>query len=86
MEQEDNKEFKESTDISGYGAFGKTGDEEPAKISFLSAAGKPHFQEKLTNLIIKYSGGLIKNEKDAAYVLLVLTGITFITSLFFWFS
>ncbi len=79
---EENKEFKESTDISGYGSFGETGGgaNKPAKISFLSAAGKPHFQEKLTNLIIKFSGGLIKNEKQAIYVILALVAVTFIVS------
>ena len=88
MDQEENKEFKESTDISGYSSFGKmeSGTGEQIRPPMFSAVGKPHLQTKLTNLIIKYSRGLIKNEKQAIFVLLALTGIIFIISLFFWFS
>lgn len=88
MDGEENKEFKEGTDISGYGSFGKTENGTGGQIRppMFSATGKPHPQTRLTNLIIKFSGGRIQSEKQATYILLVLAGIIFIISLFFWFS
>ncbi len=38
---------------------------------------------RITNLIINYSGGLIKDEKQAQYLLLIISILAIITSLFF---
>lgn len=38
------------------------------------------FGNKLANLIVKFSGGLVKDEKQANYVILALVAIIFIIS------
>lgn len=48
--------------------------------------GKSGFGEKLANLIIKNSGGLIKNEKQANYVILAAVFLVIILSVVIFFS
>ncbi len=47
---------------------------------------KPGFGSKLANLIMKISGGLIKTEQQANYIILGLIGLVIIISLFLIFS
>lgn len=53
---------------------------------WLSGKSKPGFGEKLTNLIIKNSGGLIKDERQANYVILAVVLLVIILSVVIFFS
>lgn len=52
----------------------------------LSGKGKSGFGEKLANLIIKNSGGLIKDERQANYVILAVVLLVIILSVVIFFS
>lgn len=85
--EDENKEYKESTDISGYGALGKMEKKsESESRPFLSAMGKPHIQTKLTDWIIRLSRGYIKTETQAIYVLLTIVALIFIVSFIIFFT
>ena len=74
---EQNNEEKESIDVSGMLEESDSGPKFPR--------GQPSpypFQPKIIQWIIKYSGGLIKNPKQANYVLLGLIVLIVIISLF----
>jgi len=47
---------------------------------------KKGWGEKLAGLIVKYSGGLIKDETQASYVILGLVAVAIIISLFLFFG
>lgn len=52
----------------------------------LSGKGKSGFGEKLVNLIIKISGGLVKDERRANYVILGFVFIVIILSIAIFFG
>lgn len=56
----------------------------PARIFFVSRPinAKIKLMSKATELLIKYSGGLVEDERRGNYVLLGLTALIFIVSLF----
>lgn len=56
---------------------------ELKKEEFLPKRGG--FGEKLASLIVKYSGGLIKNEKQANYTLMAISLVIFLISLIIFF-
>ena len=43
-------------------------------------------EPKVIKLLIRYSGGLVKNEKQAVYILLGFAILAIIVSLFLWFG
>jgi len=47
---------------------------------------KKGWGEKLADFIVKYSGGLIKDENQASYVILGLVAVAIIISLFLFFG
>jgi hypothetical protein len=47
---------------------------------------KKGWGEKLAGFIVKYSGGLIKNETQASYVIIGLVAVAIIISLFLFFG
>lgn len=52
----------------------------------INRKSKPGFGKKLTNLIIKNSGGLIKDERQANYVILAVVLLVIILSVVIFFS
>ncbi len=61
----------------------KSSVEQVPKVTEVSAvAGLP----KIVRLVIKWSGGLIKEERQANYVLLALAVLMFAVSLYFFFN
>jgi len=79
MDQE--KENKEGIDLSGApkdsdtGVKLQNGERQPTQTFF---PGTP----KIIRWVIKYSGGLVKDEKQASYVLIGLAVVAIIVSLF----
>lgn len=78
---EQNNKEKESIDVSGALKEVKSG------VKFQGRQYSPYpFQPKIIQWIIKYSGGLIKNPKQAAYFLLGFIVLAIVISLFLFFG
>lgn len=58
---------------------------KPAR-EWANRKGKPGFGEKLASLIIKISGGLIKDERQANYIIVTLILLMIIVSIFIFYS
>ena len=78
---EQNNKNKEAIDVSGMLEESDSGPKFPR--------GQPSpypFQPKIIQWIIKYSGGLVKNPKQAAYFLLGFIVLAIVISLFLFFG
>ncbi len=80
VEQDSNTIF-EGGDISGFGGFKKSGGEFSSQQSSSYEPPQNGFGNKLAGLIVRISAGLIKNKKQAFYVILALIGVIFVISI-----
>ncbi len=86
MSEDGNQKLNNGTDLSGLLKDSDTG----VKFQDTGWRAMKYYRESATPKIIqwttKYSGGLIKNEKQAQYALLGFVGVAIIISLFLFFS
>jgi len=80
-----NNQEKESIDVSGMLKKTDSGDKPQASWQRPGVYVSP-FAPKIIRWVIKYSGGLIRNERQAGYLLLGLVVLAIIVSLFLFFG
>ncbi len=85
MEKDSNTIF-EGGDLRGFGGFKKTDSEFSGQQSSLYESPQNGFGDKLADLIVKISAGLIKNRKQAFYVIFALVGVIIVISIILLFS
>jgi len=80
-----NNQEKESIDLSGMLKKTDSGDKPQASWQQPGVYVSP-FAPKIIQKIVRYSGGLIKNERQAYYVLLGFVAVAIVITLFLIFS